>query len=379
MKKKILTLCLILTPQILFAQQLRYSEVCSSSEPLVTLSFVGDILVHKILYQSVVNSSQKFSSIWEKTDGLIRKADLSIANLEGPAALGIDKNGRDRGDVGFIYDDDVYSGTNFRFNYHPRILNNLQTSGYDLISFSNNHTLDRGSIGVDRTLEAAKKINLPMVGARHSQERNAGFHSIHTVKGLRLAFLACTEMTNGRADSKEQLLLCYKQGDQVVKIIRELAKRNDIDGVIVMPHWGVEYQHQPSSQQKSYARKFLEAGAFAIVGSHPHVLQPWEKYITSDGRETVIMYSLGNFVAGQKDVSRKTGVVTYLGLGKGTGGKARIVGVGYTPTYREGAVVSPVGSKDSSAVLKHAAQFFGTSQRIEPQGLLRPTLCSKVQ
>lgn len=379
MKKTIAILYLMVCPQILFAQQVKFSESCSTSEPLVTISFVGDVLIHKMLYQNVVNSTKRFSSLWEKTDGLIRKADLSVANLEGPAALGIDKNGRDRGDVGFIYDDDVYSGTNFRFNYHPLILSNLQTSGYDLISFSNNHSLDRGSIGVDRTLEAARKINLPMVGARHSQERNGDFYSIQNVRGMRLAFLACTETTNGRADSKEQLLLCYKQADQVIKLIRELATRSDVEGVVVMPHWGVEYQHQPNSQQKSYARKYLEAGAMAIVGSHPHVLQPWEKYVTSDGRETVIMYSLGNFVAGQKDISRKTGVVTYIGLVKGTKGKARIVGIGYTPTYREGVVVSPVGSKDSSAVLKHASQFFGSSQRIEPQGPLRPILCSKVQ
>lgn len=379
MKKIVSIIALVLCSQLVSAQTVRFSETCTSSEPLATLSFVGDVLVHKMLYQNVVNSTQRFSSIWEKTDILIRKADFSVANLEGPAALGIDKNGRDRGDVGFIYDDDVYSGTNFRFNYHPRILSNLQSSGYDLISLSNNHTLDRGSLGVDRTLEAALKINLPIVGIRHSQERNAALYSVHNVRGLRLAFLACTETTNGRADSKEQLLLCYQQGDQVIKLIRDLKKRSDVDGIIVMPHWGVEYQHQPSNQQKSYARKYLEAGALAIVGSHPHVLQPWEKYVTTDGRETIIMYSLGNFVAGQKDISRKTGVVTYVGLGKGMDKKARIVGVGYTPTYREGTVVSPVGSKDSASVLKHAAQFFGNTQRIEPHEVLRPTLCSKVQ
>lgn len=379
MKKTIAIFTLIFCPQLLLAQQVKFSESCSTSEPLVTISFVGDVLIHKMLYQNVVNSTKRFSSLWEKTDGLIRKADLSIANLEGPAALGIDKNGRDRGDVGFIYDDDVYSGTNFRFNFHPLILSNLKTSGYDLISLSNNHSLDRGSIGIDRTLEAARKINLPIVGARHSQERNAVLYSVQTVQGMRLAFLSCTETTNGRADSKEQLLLCYKQSDHVINLIRELAKRSDIDGVVVMPHWGTEYKHEPNSQQKSYARKFLEAGAIAIVGSHPHVLQPWEKYVTSDRRETVIMYSLGNFVAGQKDISRKTGVVTYIGLVKGSNGKARIVGIAYTPTYREGVVVSPVGANDSAAVLKHASQFFGSSQRVEPKGLLRPILCSKVQ
>lgn len=379
MKKTILLLCLLLCPLFTGAQNLRFSETCSTSNPLVTLSFVGDILVHKMLYQNVNQTTKRFSSIWERTDDLIRKADFSVANLEGPAALGIDKNGRDRGDVGFVYDDDVYSGTNFRFNYHPRILSDLQSSGYDLIGLSNNHSLDRGSLGIDRTLEAAQKINLSMVGIRHSQERNAELYSIQKVQGLRLAFLACTESTNGYRDAKDQLLLCYKQEEKVIQIIRELAKRTDVDGVIVMPHWGVEYKNEPNNNQKSYAKKFLEAGALAIVGSHPHVLQPWEKYVTSTGRETVIMYSLGNFVAGQKDISRKTGVVTYLGLGKGSNGKARIIGVGYTPTYRNGYTLAPIGAKDSPAILKHAAKFFGTASRVEPNGQLRSTLCSKVQ
>ena len=145
---------------------------------------------------------------------------------------------------------------------------------------------------------------------------------------------------------------------------------------MVLPHWGVEYQHTPTGTQKTWARRYLEAGAVAVVGSHPHVLQPWEKYVTSDGREGFILYSLGNFVAGQAGLARKTGPVAYIGLAK-NGGKARIFGVGYTPTRRDGAVLYPVGSNGPADVLSHVAGMYGTKRRIEPGAPLLDALCAK--
>ena len=97
---------------------LKYNGSCNSSNKLATLSFVGDILIHKALYQAVVSETKHFTQLWKKTEPLIQKADFSVANLEGPAALGIDQNGKDKGDIGFVYDGEVYSGTNFVFNYH---------------------------------------------------------------------------------------------------------------------------------------------------------------------------------------------------------------------------------------------------------------------
>ncbi|MBV2167512.1 MAG: CapA family protein, partial [Bdellovibrio sp.] len=129
---------------------------------------------------------------------------------------------------------------------------------------------------------------------------------------------------------------------------------------------------------KAFAKQYLEAGASIVMGSHPHVLQPWQKYVTQDGRETLIGYSLGNFVAGQYGLARKAGVVAYVGLSKEGSQKAKIFGVGYTPTYREGNEVFPIGGRDSRSVLNHVAALFGSKRRIEPTGALLETLCAKV-
>lgn len=366
---------LMLAPQFAAAQNrdLSFSGRCHPSTPAVSISFVGDILVHGAIYKNVAQSSKNFTQVWQRTNSLIQKADYSVANLEGPAAMGIDDKGRDHGDVGFIYDGKIYSGSNFVFNFHPRILSDLKSSGYDLLTLANNHTLDRYSVGVDKTVQAARQVQMPLVGVRHSQERQASFYHISEIQGYRIAFLGCTEATNGRADTKDQLLLCYKNPERVVSIIKELAGRSDVDAIFVMPHWGVEYAGRPDASQQRFARMYLEAGATAIIGSHPHVLQPWEKYVTKDGRETLIAYSLGNFVAWQSGLDKKVGVVVYVGLNRSTSGRVQIFGVGYTPTVREGYEVYTADNRND--VLKHASQFFGTQNRVSVNADLMPKLC----
>lgn len=376
MKCRQLLLLTMLVPCLAQADRrdILFSTSCDTHNDLATISIVGDVLIHKALYEAVVQGSKKFSQLWQKTNPLIQKADYSVANLEGPAAMGIDPQGRDHGDIGFVYDGDVYSGTNFLFNYHPRIMRDLVDSGYDLLTLANNHALDRGSIGVDKTINAARALALSTVGTRLSNERNAEFFSIVKIKDIKVAFIGCTEMTNGHVDKKDQMLACY-QGQRLLGIIKDLASSTEVDAVIVLPHWGQEYQPLPDENQTTQARRYIEAGALAVVGSHPHVLEPWEKYTAKDGHEGLIIYSLGNFVAGQSSIPRQTGTVAYLGLSKQGNQKAQIFGVAYTPTYREGFEILPVGKSFSKEVLTYAAQNFGTMNRLEPADSLMEKIC----
>lgn len=354
---------------------LTYSTPCDPHNDIVTLSFVGDILIHQALYRAVVDQTQHFSQLWKRTDILINKADFSVGNLEGPAALGVNNRGQDVGDIGFIYDGAVYSGTNFVFNYHPRIFADLKNTGFDLLTLANNHSFDRYSLGIDKTITAAQKAGMPTIGTRLSQERNGAFFQIRAVKNMRIAYLGCTEFSNKKTAINDQLLFCYN--DEIVNLIKEISSRTDVDALIVMTHWGVEYVSKPDWQQQTFAKRYLDAGATAVVGSHPHVLQPWQKYITKDGRETFIAYSLGNFIAGQAGLARQTGAVVYVGLSKEGHQKAKVLGVGYTPTYRKDLELYPVGKAGVGDVLKYAAQLFGEHNRIEPQAPLLQSLCSK--
>jgi poly-gamma-glutamate synthesis protein (capsule biosynthesis protein) len=351
---------------------LKFSTSCSSSNQQITLSFTGDILIHKPMYVSVINNTKHFTQIWKDTLPLFAKADFSVANLEGPAAMGIDRQGHDHGDVGFIYDDNIYSGTNLVFNYHPRVLSDLKDSGLDLLTIANNHAMDRLSIGIDKTISAARAINLPTVGSHLSTEPNGDFYKIATIKNMNVAFVGCTEVIND-PDVNHQVLFC--EDKQIFPLIRTLAARPDVDAVVVLPHWGVEYTNAPKDYQREYAHRYLEAGASIVAGSHPHVLQPWEKYVTSGGRETIIAYSLGNFVAEQVGLDRQTGSVIYVGLSKKGNEKAKVFGAGYTPTYRVDHTIVPVNSNGNTDVLNLTAALFGKNARLNSDDSLTKVMC----
>ena len=112
--------------------------------------------------------------------------------------------------------------------------------------------------------------------------------------------MACTFSTNGVPDTNKQVLFCYENKQEVLNYVYALSKDPRYAAVIVTPHWGNEYQFYPVNQEMSFGRQLIEAGALAVLGTHPHVIQPWEKYqSTRTGQEGLIVYSSGNFVSGQ--------------------------------------------------------------------------------
>lgn len=97
----------------------------------------------------------------------------------------------------------------------------------------------------------------------------------------------------------------------------------------------MQYQHTPDIKQKQFAKEMLDAGALAIIGSHPHVLQPMQKYMTQDGRSTFIAYSLGNFVSYQGTPKNRSTVILYLGLTRLSDHKTIINGIRFIPAYMQ--------------------------------------------
>ncbi len=335
----------------------------------VRISFTGDLLVHHELYVRVAEHPKNdFTILWKKTIPLFNQADFSYANLEGPTALGIDTLKKNQGDVGFLYKKDmtkednvVYSGTHFLFNFHPKIIDDLKRSGIDIVSTANNHAFDRGSIGIDKTIDQMNKRNFNFFGTRKRKSKDV-FYKITPIKNLNIAWVACTEALNGFKDRYSQVLLCFDQKQEVLDIIKKLKSRPDVDAIIVTPHWGVEYKHEPTALQKSVGKEFLEQGALIVIGNHPHVLQPVEKYITADGRETFIAYSLGNFVAYQRDIDRKASAIVYLDLAKDpTTGKTILTRYSYEPTTRYRKDIFP--ARHLKDVVDHVQQYLGPLEK----------------
>lgn len=303
----------------------------------IKITALGDILMHEALQIEATKQPDGFFALFKSIRPLLKESDIVYGNLEGPIAPGVLASGREITDPGFVYDGKVYSGTNFRFNYHPRLLADLERLGVQMVSTANNHTLDRGSVGVTRTIEYLRRDSrLAFNGTRVVGE---DFDWTLTERqGVKIAWLSCTEHTNGVQDPFHQVLNCFDREDWILRKIAEGKKKFDL--MILTPHWGEEYQTTPNERQKKWAHKMIEGGAGIIFGNHPHVIQPWEIIKDSHGRSGLVLYSLGNFIAWQATDIKKTSAVFTVRIEKSSEGVV-LKELSWVPIYRGGLWVAP--------------------------------------
>ena len=317
-------------PRELPEDYLTFDGACDEGD-VVTIAAIGDLLIHRELQRQAYKAPNRYLVLWASIVDLLSQADVTYANLEGPTAFGITRSGELVDDPGLKFDNNVYSGY-ARFNYHPSLAADLIKTGVDIVSTANNHSLDRDALGVDRTLDALDKAGLKHTGTRRKGTKDR-WYTVTKTKRLQIAWVSCTLHTNFGKDEFDQVFDCFDKGDGVRKLVKQLAKSPKIDAVIVTPHWGKEYANEPRERQLKYAQKWLDAGAVAILGSHPHVLERMEKRVAADGREGFVIYSLGNFASHQRTLNRRSTVVLYLGLRKRADGVVVPVGARYVPLH----------------------------------------------
>ena len=330
----------------------------------VTVAAVGDVLLHGPLQRQASARPETFQSLWSQVTPLLQQADVAYANLEGPVAAGLSHRGKVLPDPGTVFDNVVYTSYPL-FNYPTQLLRDLKASGIDVVSTANNHSLDRGAEGARRTIGALKEAGLPFTGTRLGREDETPWFALTQVKGFHIAWLACSFSTNGIPDTQKQVLDCYKDKEIVLAIVRALAAQPSVSAIMVTPHWGMEYMEQPQPQERALGRALLDAGATAVLGSHPHVPQPWETYTTQEGREGLIMYSLGNFVSGQfHRLHTRASLLAWLNLEGLPGQKLRLVGASYVPLEMQrtaaGLEVVPIADGSGNpAIMAQLVKLFG--------------------
>ncbi|MFO7564336.1 MAG: CapA family protein [Enhygromyxa sp.] len=315
---------------------LKFDGACTPGKR-ITIGFGGDLLLHHELQKQAYAAKQGAGVLWEGIADLLAEPDLTYLNFEGVLAPGLDRDFLEVADPGKTYDRVVYTGYP-RFNSHPSIAQDLVAAGVDVVSTANNHSLDRGPIGVDRTIASLRKAKLAFFGTRE-QTGPERWYTITEVEGVKIAWVACTKHTNRVPDDFNQVLRCGN-GATVEQTIAQLRatgryqkRKPKVDAVIVTPHWGKEYTHEVGEKQRELARKWIEAGALAVVGSHPHVVQPWERLVSEDGREGFVLYSLGNFASHQPELPRRSSLLVYLSLAVGEDGAVQIAGVRHLPLH----------------------------------------------
>ena len=307
----------------------------------LTVGAVGDILLESTMQRQAARHSS-YAEAWQAVTPLLQRSDIAFANHEGTASfvesipdnpddmVNFTLTDVDRGPQPLRYADNkddsqvFYSGGPYlQFNYHPMLAADLASSGIDVVSTANNHCLDRGLLGINSTLDALDDAGVAYTGTRRSTDESWHVHIDR--KGWRIAWVACTDGTNfqrNRRDRAADLVLnCFSE--RFVDLVLTLAADPTTHAVVAVVHWGssppkdaegdaaremgygqtgfgtrgIVYQRQPDCAMRHWARRIAEAGAAVVLGMHPHVLHGFERYVTSYGRETLIVHSLGNFAS----------------------------------------------------------------------------------
>lgn len=293
-----------------------------------SLVAVGDIMVHSPQlpgYYDASADTYDFSPWFKLVKPILKQGDWVFGNLETPLAG----------------EDLKYSGYP-RFNAPTELAGTLQDTGFQILSTANNHTLDRGFVGLTRTLHNLRDNGLVPVGTNESTT-DAKRLVIEERNGIKLGFLAYTYSTNGIPIPKDHPYAVNMI--DVPAMTEDIAKLRQAgaDAIVVSVHDGIEYQRMPNDSQRSVAKQLIEAGADIILGSHPHVVQPYETIevqdpLRPDGvRRGFVIYSLGNFISNQKDDWKDVGVILQLKLTKTTDSNGKSwtewSDVQTTPTY----------------------------------------------
>ncbi|MFG6113876.1 CapA family protein [Halobacillus sp. MO56] len=269
------------------------------SNPKITLSAIGDILIHTPVYRDAQSAGgYNFTPMFKDVAPYLTNTTLSIANQE--TMIG----GTDFGLSGYP-----------AFNSPKEVGDALKANGIDIVSIANNHTLDRGEKAIKQAVSHWNAIDMAYTGAFKSQADQNDLRVIPTSEGIDVAFLSYTYGTNGIPVPKNKDYLVNLIDKQTIK--SEVKQANQAaDAVVVSMHFGDEYQRMPNNYQKELAQMISDAGAHVILGHHPHVLQPIEMLDGKNGNETLVIYSLGNFLSAQEETYRRIGGILQVEIEK---------------------------------------------------------------
>lgn len=260
----------------------------------LSLIMVGDALIHSALYQDAkIDGGYDFKPMLAQLKPIISSYDLAYYNQEtilGGTELGL--------------------STYPRFNSPYEVGDAFIDCGFNLVSLSTNHTLDRGEQAIlnSRAYWNRHEDVLATGSYASFEERNQVV--VKEKNGIKYAMLSYTDLTNGLKVpmGKEYLVNIYEE-EQVKKDIE--AVRDQVDLLLVSMHFGTEYSFGVSERQRAIATYLADLGVDIVIGTHPHVVEPIE-FID----DTMVIYSLGNFISAQRGVEKLTGLMASVEVKK---------------------------------------------------------------
>lgn len=262
----------------------RAAAAQAQDSPRLTLLFAGDVMLARGVGRRMVREND-WDYPFRRIRGTLHGADLAFANLECP----VSDAGRDMHHL-------------YSFRADPGAIESLKFAGFSVVSVANNHVEDWGRDALLDTVARLRSAGIQPVGAGAD---DAGAHQpvVVNLDGVRVAVLAYVGIPpRSAAAGPQRAGVAWLDPERVLADVG--AARQTADLVIVYFHWGVEYATEPQADQVKLAHRVIDGGADLLVGSHPHVAQPLERY---HGRW--IAYSLGNFVFDQSGPNTHRGLL----------------------------------------------------------------------
>lgn len=277
----------------------------------VDVLFIGDMMQHSSQMEAarVIDDEYDFRPSWKYVKDYISSADITVGNLETT--------------IGYS----TYMGYP-RFKAPVAYLDAAIDAGVDVFLTANNHIYDHYGKGVRQTIDILDSAGVVHTGAwKDTLEYEKNRVMMIEEKGIKFAFLSYTYATN--IPSAAPVVVNYRDSVRIKEDIA-IARDKGADVIIASMHWGVEYDSIPSTSQTLYAGLLIREGVDIIMGHHPHVIQPVYEIGDKDGEiRHVVMYSLGNYLSGQRTISTQGGMAVNVTFERDKRGDVKIVGSHY--------------------------------------------------
>lgn len=272
------------------------NDAVSENEEEKVISFigVGDNLIHDSIFRDaeLADGTYDFKPLYENVSEDIEEADIAFLNQETISAG----------------DDYAYSGYP-AFNTPSEIAQDMSDLGFDLVNGATNHSLDYDYPGALNSLAVwNEQEDVVYTGVYESQADRDEIRTIER-EGVTFSFLTYTYGTNG-IEPDTSYRVAYFDEEQIRQDVANAKTVSDV--VIVSAHWGDENTQEVNEMQRTYAQLFADLGVDVVIGTHPHILQPIEWVTGANQNQTLVVYSLGNFIAHSlTDYNTLGGMVTF--------------------------------------------------------------------
>ena len=304
---------------------------CGPSTDTLEICILGDMMMHsgQIENASTGTSEYDFSSYFHHLEHKIKNADIAIANME------------------FTLAGKPYTGYP-AFSAPEAYAKYLAELGIDVFLTANNHIFDKGAAGAQRTTDEFQKLGVHITGIAEDQQMyEQAFPLILACKGATVALMNVTYGTNLGTGKEWPKIIRLSEKESMAAI---LAKADTCDFTLVLPHWGNEYQLKHSASQEKDARWFIDHGADAIIGTHPHVVQDIQEI-----GGVPVFYSLGNAVSNMSAINTQMELIVTLKIIRYHNGNIKLL----EPEYELLWCSRPGGYSTKYTVLP-VEQFIGT-------------------